>query len=261
MVFNGIRPALHIWFNLDASYWIHCRSHASPSRSCDRGLRGLASPSTICSVGRLFFLVSQPLFFDVLECAFVSGDFEPASLGGEFGFLLGNVAGEFGIAVERVDLIGILFEIEVFSLVKRVEINQFATSVRDAVVAGNAVSTAFVVVIVEAVSPVAGRIAFEHGHEGRALHVAWDSDARDFEKGFGEVEIGYDVVVNCAGLDVTGPTYQKRRAQALLVHPTFVEPAAFAEIEGLVGGVDDDRIFRKSVCFEVVEHLTDGVVY
>jgi len=71
--------------------------------------------------GRLFFLVRQPLFFDILEREFVSGDLESASLGGEFGFHLGNVAGEFGIAVERVDLIGILFEIEVFPFVKRVD--------------------------------------------------------------------------------------------------------------------------------------------
>ena len=43
-------------------------------------------------------------------------------------------------------------------------------------------------------------------------------------------------------------------AQGLLIHPAFVEPAVLAEVETLVGRVDDDGVVRQPGFVEVVEN-------
>ena len=46
------------------------------------------------------------------------------------------------------------------------------------------------------------------------------------------------------------------RAQALLIHESLVEPAMFAQVEALVGGIDDDGVLSQAVFVEVAQQAT-----
>ena len=49
------------------------------------------------------------------------------------------------------------------------------------------------------------------------------------------------------GLRHAGPADEQRRAQRFLEDPALVEPAVLAEVEALVGGVDDDGVVGQAL--------------
>ena len=59
---------------------------------------------------------------------------------------------------------------------------------------------------------------------------------------------------------MVGPAHHHRHAERFFVHKSLVEPAVFAEIEALVGGVDDDGVFVESCALEVVEDFANAFV-
>ena len=147
-------------------------------------------------------------------------------------------------------------------MVRSVVVDELVSAVGDSVVPVHGVGSGeFVVVVVEALAPVCRGLAFEQGDEGGALDVLGDRDASHIQEGGGEVEIGGDVCsVDGAGFDGAGPADEEGCFEGLLVHPAFVEPAVFAEIPTLIGGVDDDGVVGESGFIEIIEDFTDAVV-
>src|SRR5262249_60000211 len=66
--------------------------------------------------------------------------------------------------------------------------------------------------------------------------------------------------VRAARLDHSRPADQERRAQGLFKNPALVEPAMLAQIEALVGRINDDRVLSEPSLIEEVEQATDALV-
>ena len=60
---------------------------------------------------------------------------------------------------------------------------------------------------------------------------------------------------------MVGPTDQQRRAERFLEDPALVEPAVLAEVEPLVGGVDDDGVGGQAFLVEILEDRADAFVH
>ena len=117
-----------------------------------------------------------------------------------------------------------------------------------------------VVVVVDRLAPVARILAAQERGQAAALHLLGWRDAGDVEEGLGEVDVLYEVLVDGTGLGRSGPAYEQRHAQRLLVHPALVVPAVIAEIEALVGVVDDDGVLGEAGLVEIVEHAAEVLV-
>ena len=118
----------------------------------------------------------------------------------------------------------------------------------------------FVIMIVKGRAPVGGRRALEEREEAASLHAGGDGQAGGLEEGFGEIEVGNQILVGAAGLDGSRPADEQRRARGFLENPAFVEPAVFAEEEALVGGVDDDGVGGQAGVVEVLQEAPDAVI-
>ena len=57
------------------------------------------------------------------------------------------------------------------------------------------------------------------------------------------------------------PAHHHRHTKRLFVHETLVEPAMFAQVEPLVGGIDHNRILVQSRAFEIVQYLAHTLVH
>ncbi len=63
------------------------------------------------------------------------------------------------------------------------------------------------------------------------------------------------------GLHDTRPTHQQGRPQRFLEDPALVEPTVFAEIEALVGRVNDDRVAGQPLIVEELEQPADALIH
>ncbi len=118
----------------------------------------------------------------------------------------------------------------------------------------------FVVVIVNALSPVAGILAFQQRHQRRALHVAGNRAPGHFEKRLGVVEVLHQIFVMGTGLRDTRPLDDQRHLQRFVVHPTFVVPTVIADVETLVGRIDHDRVVGQPQLLERFHQCPDAFV-
>ena len=57
------------------------------------------------------------------------------------------------------------------------------------------------------------------------------------------------------------PAHHHRHAEGLFVHEAFVEPSMLAQIEALVGGVDNYCVLVQSGTFQVVQNLSYTFVH
>ena len=94
----------------------------------------------------------------------------------------------------------------------------------------------------------------EDRDEAAALHLGRNRLSGEVEEGLGEVEVGDEVRIHAPRLHLPRPAREQRRAQRFLEKPPLVEPAMLAEVEALVGGVDDDGVLRETL---VVEEAPD----
>ena len=115
--------------------------------------------------------------------------------------------------------------------------------------------------VVEAVAPVVGGVAFEDGDQASALHIIGDRNAGGVEERFGEVEVGDDILVDRAGLGDAGPADEERGLEGLLVHPAFIEPAMLAQVPALVGGIDNNGVVGEARFIKVIEHTADVLIH
>ena len=178
---------------------------------------------------------------EVLDGVF--GDFVFFAKGVEFFVEALHDVGVFGIVILVDHLVGIGLHVVEFPLFDLVKVHELVASVVDSFVAVDHVPAGvFVVVIVVGGAPVVGCVAFEDGDEAGSLHVVGDVGSGDVEKGLGKVEVGYDVAVYAAGLDLSGPGDEQGCAVGLVIHEALVEPPVFAKVEALVAGVDEDGV-------------------
>ncbi len=112
------------------------------------------------------------------------------------------------------------------------------------------------IVVVEGIAP-RWMFPFEQRNQRASLHVVGDVGTCDVEEGFRVVEILDQVGVNGSRFCYAGPFDDQRHAEGFFVHPAFVIPAMIAEVESLIGGVDDDGIFIEAGFLEVSQHATD----
>jgi len=133
----------------------------------------------------------------------------------------------------------------------------------DAVVALHGVPRGvFVIVVVDARAPRFGGLAArgEHLLQRTALHVGGDLQPGHVRERRGQVDVhgqhpGADARRN--GFRVA---HQQRRALALLVHETLVEPPVLAQEKALVGGVDDDRVVQLADLFQIIQQTPDILI-
>ena len=97
--------------------------------------------------------------------------------------------------------------------------------------------------IVDGFLPVRGGVALEDFFEGAALHVGGGWDAGEIEEGRAEIEVLDEVLVDRAWFDDAGQPGHKRHSQGVFVHEAFVKPAMIAQVEALIGGIDDEGVF------------------
>ena len=84
--------------------------------------------------------------------------------------------------------------------------------------------------------------------------------ARHLEEGLGVVQVLDHRLALGPGRGHAGPAHDEGHGQGLLVHPALVEPAVVAEVEALIGGVDDDRVVVEAVLLEVGQQAPDALV-
>ena len=117
-----------------------------------------------------------------------------------------------------------------------------------------------VVAVVDRVAPVLGGLAAQQRDEGVAVDVRRRRRAGDVQEGRGVVDVLDECVDGRAGLDDAGPAHDQRHHQRLLVHPALVVPAVVAEVEALVGAVDDDGVVGEALLLEPVHEPADALV-
>ena len=159
--------------------------------------------------------------------------------------LLGRILGE----VEH--LVGVLFPV----------VDELVRGRADAVVGGGVVMAGVVIVaVVETRAPVGGRFAAQQRDERTALHRGRDGQAGEVEEGGREVDVRHELRGDDARLDA-GAAREERDIQAGLIHEALVVEAEVAEIPAVVGGVDDDGVFREAGLVEVIEHLAHAIIH
>ena len=118
-----------------------------------------------------------------------------------------------------------------------------------------------VVTVIHRGAPVGGRLAAQQRQEAAALHVGGRLLAGGVQQHRREVHVEDHLVVHRARLDAAGPADDERHPQRFLIHEALVEPVVVAEVEALVGGVDDDGVVGESLAVEEVEQPADVVVH
>lgn len=92
------------------------------------------------------------------------------------------------------------------------------------------------------------------------MHVGWDGCVGGVEQGGCDVDVLGECVGGGVRWDVSGPACDEGHAEGFFVHPSFVEPAFFAEEEALVGAVDDEGVVGEVGVVEVVEEAADVAI-
>ena len=158
---------------------------------------------------------------------------------------------------------GVIDEVEEIVFTGAVKEHELEVLGANAFVGGNLMSGFTVVAVVELVAPVVGRLTrfFEHRHQRFSLEVEGDLSSCEVEKGGGVVNILNEGFGGGAGLDDAGPANDEGHFKGLFEHPALVIPAVFAEVESLVGGVDDDGVFGEATGFEFVEDDADAFIH
>ncbi len=119
----------------------------------------------------------------------------------------------------------------------------------------------FVVIVIKRIAPAGnGFVAFEQFFERFALHFLGNGDAAQVEKRRRKVDI-LRQLIDFVALHDSGPCHHHRHTERFFIHETFVEPAVFAEIKSLVGGVANDGIFVQAALFQIIEELAHAVVH
>ncbi len=158
-----------------------------------------------------------------------------------------------GLEVDQLPDLGVVLRV--------VEADQLVLLGADGILSTDRVVTGvFVVVVVVAVAPVTGGLALQDGYKRPALHGVGRFDAGEIKEGLCEVQRRNDVAVDTTWLDVAGPADDQRGAERFFVDPTFVVPAMLAEVEPLVGAVDDNGVVGQVVVLQVFHHATDVLV-
>ena len=117
----------------------------------------------------------------------------------------------------------------------------------------------FVEVIVKRTSPVARLFTFQQWKQRFTLYIIGDVHSGQLEEGGGIVDVLHQLIH--FSLFTARQTHEQRCAERFFIHEPFVEPTMFAHIEPLVGGVDNQRIFKQVVLFQVFQYHTDVTVY
>ena len=100
-----------------------------------------------------------------------------------------------------------------------------------------------VVVVVNRVAPITRGLARHEAQQRISLDVRGHSLARQLQERRRVVDVLNQLWHARARGDSSRPARHKRHFQRLLVHPALVVPAVLAQVEALVGAVDDERIF------------------
>ena len=92
------------------------------------------------------------------------------------------------------------------------------------------------------------------------MHIGRSSHARHVEEGLGKVDIRDEGGVNGARCGHAGPANKQRRAHGLFEDPALIIPTMLAEVEPLVGRIDDDGVLHEAFLFEELQHAADVVI-
>ena len=114
-------------------------------------------------------------------------------------------------------------------------------------------TSSLVVVVVEALSPAAGRFSLQERQQALSLHLRARLGSGQVEKSLSEVQVTGEVAVSRLGPYGSGPADQEGHAVGKFVHPALVEPAVIPQVKTLVGCVDDHRILGQSALIKVLE--------
>ena len=117
-----------------------------------------------------------------------------------------------------------------------------------------------VIVVIKLLAPVRRDLTAEERTEAAPLHVGRSRDAGHVEEGLGEVDVRDEGLVDRTRGGDAGPAHEERRADGLLEDPALIEPAMLAEVEALVGRVDDDGVREQALLLEVLQDAADVVV-
>ena len=156
-------------------------------------------------------------------------------------------AGVLRVVMNAPQFLRIRDEVEQLPLASPRKIHQLVILRADAVVDGNGVSrSVFVIGVVNRVPPVRGGLGIvaQYRQDAASLNVGGNGRSGYFQKSRGVIDVldegfGFD-----AGVHDAGPADEKGHFQRFLEHPTFVVPTVLAQVEALVGGIDDDGIVR-----------------
>ena len=183
------------------------------------------------------------------------------------GFELALHRGEDGgvgrIVMDGLHLLRVVNEVEevVFLVVR--EVHELEVLGANAVVCGHLVDGLAVVAIVEMVAPLVVRLTgvFQDGNKGVALHISGDFCPCEVEEGGSVVDVLNEGLAGGARLDDLGPANDEGHFKGFFKHPTLVVPTMFAEVEALVGGVDDDGVFGESAGFELFKDDANAFIH
>ena len=103
-------------------------------------------------------------------------------------------------------------------------------------------------------------VSIQQGTNAAALHVIWDRQVCDIQKGRCEIHITADAGAICASFNFSRVPDQERHLKRLFIDEPFVEPSVFAKKKALIRGVDHDRIFGQASFVKVIQNSADAVV-
>ena len=120
----------------------------------------------------------------------------------------------------------------------------------------------FVIVVVDPRAPGFGGLAArgEHALQRTSLHVGGNLQPGHIDERRGQVDVHGQRLRADARRNGFRIAHQQRRALALLVHETLVEPPVLAQEKALVGGVDDDRVVQFADLFQIIQQTPDILV-
>src|SRR5687768_12806152 len=93
----------------------------------------------------------------------------------------------------------------------------------------------FVVVVVQALSPVGRNFAAAQWHDAASLHFCGLFHTGHIQKRLSKIDQGNDVVVHTSGFRHSRPANCQWTAKGFFEDPALVKPAMFAEEKSLVG--------------------------
>ena len=168
-------------------------------------------------------------------------------------------SGQVVDVVHLVRVVGEVVKLPVVDIV--VEVDEFITAVAHAVVAFHSVlGGIFVEVVVESIAPLHILVAAKQWHHRHALYVARDGCSCQFEEGGSIIDVLHHFGDVAAAVEALGQTHHQWGVERFLIHKPLVEPAMFAYVEALVGGIHHESIVDESALLEIVEHATHVIV-